>query len=112
MQLLSLQLIYINTLVESDFPNRVYRSEKLMDSLQINPDINSKIFFTNDPNDRGYVSFNIVYCASITITYAVSLVSNMARRYEITDVAIILREIYKRAFKETKLFLGHYQQKT
>ena len=39
----------------------IYRSEKQMDHLQINPDINSKIIFTMiNPSDMGYVPFYLI----------------------------------------------------
>ena len=73
-----------------------------MDRLQINPDIKSKIMFTKvNPNDKGIMSFYIVYSVRITIADAVSLVSKLASSDKITDVALLLRGIFMCAFKET-----------
>ena len=46
--------------------------------------------------------FYIVYSVSIAMADAVSLASKLASRDKITDVALLLRGIFKRAFKERK----------
>ena len=98
----SLGLIYINVLDENGFPNRDYRSENLMYRLQNNPDISSKILFTKvDPGDRGYVSFYPVYDARITVDDAVFRAYKLASTDKTKDVALFLRGLIRRAFKET-----------
>ena len=80
-----------------------------MDRHQINPDINSKIIFPKvNPSDRG----RMLYSVSIIMADAMSLVSKLASRDNITYVILLLRGIFKRAFNETKIFLGPQQQKT
>ena len=74
-----------------------------MDRLQNNPDINSKINFTKvNPSDRRRALFYILYSASMTVADVVSVVYTLASRYKITDVALVLQGIIKRAFKDIK----------
>ena len=101
-QLSSLRLIYIDVLDESGFPNRDYRSEHLMDRLQNNSDISSKIIFTKvDPGDRGCVSFYLVYNANITVSDTVSQAYKLASTNNTKYVALLLHGLIRSAFMET-----------
>ena len=102
-QLSSLRLIYIGELDAYDFPNKGFRSQKLMIRLQNDPDISSKIAFTKvSPCDTGSVSFYLVYSTSITVTDAVALSNKLASMDKTEDVALLLRSLIRRAFNDTK----------
>ena len=67
-------------------------NDKMMDRLQINPDINSRIIYTKvNPNDKGCVSLYIVCSSSITIADEWYLDSKLTCRNKNTDVALLLR---------------------
>ena len=53
--------------------------------------------------DVCYSTKHTVPVYSIAIVDTMSLVSKLASRNKITDVALLLRGIFTRAFKETKL---------
>lgn len=71
-QLASLRLLYTQELERNGFPNPEYRSEKLKAKLQ-NHDIHEWIAFAKvNPGDKGCITYNLVYSASISVTDAVT----------------------------------------
>ena len=102
-QLSSLRLIYIGELDAYGFPNKDFRSQKLMIRLQTDPDISSKIAFTKvNPSDTGFVSFYLMYSTSITVADAVALSYKLASMDKTQDVALLLRSLIRHAFNDTK----------
>ena len=70
--LASLRLIYIQELERNGFPNAEYRSEKLKARIE-NHDIHEQIAFAKvNPGDKGCITYNLVYSASISVADAVS----------------------------------------
>ena len=101
MQLSALRLIYINVLDDKGFQNNGYRHEKLMRRLENDP-ISSTISFQKvNQGDRGNLSFYLIYSNSITIGEAIVRSYSLGSIDKCTDVALLLRGIIKRAFKET-----------
>lgn len=72
--LASLRLIYIQELERNGCPNAEYRSEKLKARIE-NHDIHEQIAFAKvNPGDKGCITYNLVYSASISVADAVSYI--------------------------------------
>lgn len=101
-QLVSLRLLYIQELERNGFPNPEYRSEKLKAKLQ-NHDIHEWITFAKvNPGDKGCITYNLVYSASISVTDAVTYAYMLGSKDKYEDVALLLRGIIQQTFNESK----------
>lgn len=79
-----------------------YRSEKLKAHLE-NHDIHEWISFANvNPGDKGCITYNLVYSASIFTEGAVTYAYKLGSKANYEDVAVLLRCIIKRAFSESE----------
>jgi len=102
-QLSSLRLIYVAKLDETAFANSNYRSEKLMRRLEKHTHLGTKLSFNKvESDEQGFISFYLVYSSSLTVGEAVSQVYKVATKDSIKEVALMLRGIIRRAFKEGK----------
>lgn len=101
-QLASLRLLYIQELERSGFGNSEYRSEKLKARLEKHA-ISEKIAFAKvNPGDKGCITYNLVYSANISVADAVVYAYKLASKDKCEDMALILRCVIQRAFKESK----------
>ena len=95
MQLSSLRLIYVDKLEENEYPNSEYRSEKLMHRLQ-NHDISCNISFTTvSPDNKGCVSFILIYDNTTTVADAVICAYRLGSIDKLADVALIIQRAYQ-----------------
>ena len=95
----SLCSIYINKLEENGFRNNEYRSEKLKAHLEKH-EIRKLIDFAKvNPGDKGFITYNLVYNASITVTDAVTYAYKLGSKDKYEDVALMLRNTIHRAFR-------------
>ena len=98
----SLRLIYIKELERNGFPNAEYRGEKLKARIE-NHAIREQIAFAKvNPGDKGCITYNLVYSASISVAEAVSFAYQLGSKDKYQDVAQLLRSSIQRAFKEAK----------
>lgn len=101
-QLASLRLHYVQELERNGFPNPEYRSEKLKTRLE-NHDIHEWIAFAKiNPGDKGCITYNLVYSASISVADAVTYAYKLGSKDKYEDVALLLRRIIQQAFNESK----------
>lgn len=101
-QLSSLRRIYIEKLAENGCPNPEYRSEKLLHRLQ-NHELSKNVSFTKaSPGDKGCLSFILIYSNRITVVDAVAFAYKLGARDKFTDVALFIRGLIQRAYKESK----------
>eukprot|EP00064_Thunnus_orientalis_P003781 superscaffoldBa00000322_g3792 len=89
-------------LERNGFPNPEYRSEKLKAKVEAH-DIHERIAFAKvNPGDKGCITYNLVYNATISVpdvvTYAYKLASKDKYEYE----ALLLRGIIQQIFNESK----------
>lgn len=100
--LTSLRLLYIQELQKNGFANPEYRSEKLKARLE-NHDIHKLIAFAKvNPGDKGCITYNLVYSTSISVADAVAYASKLGSKDKYEDVALLLRSLIQRAFKESE----------
>ena len=71
-QLSSLRLLYINELENHGYPQLDYRSEKLRSRIEDHPISRQIAFAKVNPGDKGFITFNLVYNASISVADAVA----------------------------------------
>ena len=96
--LASLRLIYIKELKRNGFLNAEFRSEKLKARIE-NHDIIKQIAFAKvNPGDKGCITYNLVYSASISVADAVSYAYQLGSKDKYQDVALLLRSSIQRAF--------------
>uniref|UniRef100_UPI00358E3B67 uncharacterized protein n=1 Tax=Myxine glutinosa TaxID=7769 RepID=UPI00358E3B67 len=101
-QLAMLHLLYIQELERNGFPNPEYRSNKLKARLE-NHYIHEVIAFAKvNPGDRGCITYNLVYSASISVADAVTCAYNLGTKDKYEDVALLLRAMIQQAFNESK----------
>jgi hypothetical protein len=101
-QLASLRSLYVHELELNGFPNPDYRSERLKARLE-NDEIHESIAFAKvDPGDKGFISYNLVYSASISIADAVTYAYKLGSKDKYGDVALLLHSTIQRAFNESK----------
>ncbi|KAK3700755.1 hypothetical protein QZH41_010937 [Actinostola sp. cb2023] len=101
-QLASLRILYIQELERNGFPNPEYRSEKLRARLE-NHDIRELIDFAKvNPGDKGCITYNLVYSASISVADAVVYAYKLGSKDKYEDVALLLRNLIQQAFKQSK----------
>ena len=87
---------------EHRFPNPDYRSEKLKDRLQIH-EIHSLIAFANlNPGNKGCITFNLVYNASLSVADAVTYAYKLGSKDKYEDVALLLRGLIWQASCESQ----------
>ena len=109
--LASLRLSYIKELERNAFPNAEFRSEKLKARIE-NQDIIKQIAFAKvNPGDKGCITYNLVYSASISIADAVSYAYQLGPKDKYQDVALLLRSSIQQAFKEASHFHSLLQPK-
>ena len=101
-QLSSLRLLYIEKLDETPFPNPNYHTDRLRQKLENHPVLGAKLAFTKVKPDDSTWPFYLVYSSEITIGEAISEAYRLASKDSVKDVALLLRGIILRAFKETK----------
>ena len=102
MQLSSLRLIYVDKLEENEYPNSEYRSEKPMHRLQ-NHDISCNISFTKvSPDNKGCVSFILIYNNTTTVADAVICAYRLGSIDKLADVAFLMRGLIQRAYQESE----------
>lgn len=83
------------------FPNPYYRSKQLKVRLE-NHYINELIAFTKvSTGDKGCITYNLVYIASIYVTDAVTYAYKLGCKDKYEDVALLLHCIIQLAFKES-----------
>lgn len=100
--LASLRLLYIQELEKNGFANPEYRSEKLKARLE-HHDIHELIAFAKvNPGDKGCITYNLVYSASISTADAVAYAYKLGSKDKYEDVALLLRSLIQQAFKESK----------
>ena len=100
MQLSSLQLQYIGKLQENNCPNPDYRNQKLLHCLQKHV-ISEKISFTKvSPDDKGCVTFILIYSKDITVADAVAFAYRLASTVKYADVELLMLSLIQRAYKE------------
>jgi len=101
-QLASLRLGYIQELEINGFPNPGYRSEKLKAKLE-NHNIHEHIAFAKvNPGDKGFITYHLVYNASISTAEAVIYAYKLGSKEKYEYVALLLRSIIQQAFNEAK----------
>ena len=101
-QLASLRLLYMQELERNGFPSPDYRSEKLKARLE-NHAIHELIAFDKvNPGDKGCITYNLVYSASISVADAVTYAYKLGTKDKYEDLALLLRGIIKQAFNESK----------
>ena len=101
-RLSDLRLIYIKELDQNGHKNDNYRSEKLLKRLQNNP-ITEKISFTKmEQETSGILSFWLIYRSQITVANALSRAYTLGNTDKLQDVALLLRGIVCKAFKESE----------
>ena len=101
--LTSLRLIYTAKLDETSFGNPNYRAEKLMRRLESHPEIGRNLVFNKvEPDERGSLPFYLVHSTSLTVNDAVRQVYKLTSKDCMKDVALLLRGIICRAFRERK----------
>lgn len=77
-----------------------YRTEKLKRRLEMHPVLGPKLAFTKiQPEDNTW-SFYLVYSSRISVCEAISQTYILASNDAIKDVAMLLRGVILRAFKE------------
>ena len=102
MQLSSLRLQYIGKLQENNCPNPDYRSQKLLHCLQKHV-ISEKISFTKvSPGDKGCVTFILIYSNYIIVADDVAFGYKLASTDKFADVALLMRSLIQRAYKESQ----------
>ena len=98
----SLRLLYMQELERNGFPSPDYRSEKLKARLE-NHAIHELIAFAKvNPGDKGCITYNLVYSASISVADAVTYAYKLGTKDKYEDLALLLRGIIKQAFNESK----------
>jgi hypothetical protein len=101
-QLASLHLLYTQELERNGFPNPDYRSEKIKAKLDSH-EIHERIAFAKvNPGDKGCITYNLVYSASISVGNAVAYAYQLGSKDKFEDMALLLRRIIQRAFNESK----------
>lgn len=98
----SLRLMYIAKLDETRFANANFRSDRLKRKLEKHPILGPKLVFTKVQPQNSSWPFYLVYSFSISVDEAVTQAYHLASRDAIKDVALLLRGVIERAFKESK----------
>ena len=96
-----LSSIYIEELKRNGYDNSNYRSEKLLKRLQNDP-ILDVISFMKIDHEAGTISFWLVYSSDITVCEALARAYTLGSGDKYQDVALLLRNIIMRAFKDSK----------
>lgn len=98
--LCSLRQLYIETLESTPFPNQNFRSEKLKRKLEQHT-ISGKIKFTKaKANDKGCLSYNIIFGADISLEDAIAEAYKLGRQLDSSDrKALGFRENTLETFK-------------
>jgi hypothetical protein len=99
-QLSSLRLIYVAGLNKTWFPNTYYRAEMLKKKLEKHCVLGQKLVFTKMDVQRS-LSFYLIYSSDITTEEAVKQAYQLASKDTVKHVALILRSIITRSFKES-----------
>ena len=100
--LASLRLIYIKELERNAFPNAEFRTEKLKARIE-NHDIIKQIAFAKvNTGDKGCITYNLVYSASISVADAVSYTYQLGSKDKYQHIALLLCSSIQQAFKEAK----------
>ena len=97
----SLCSIYIEELKRNGCDNSNYRSEKLLKRLQ-NDSIMDVISFMKVDHEAGAISFWLVYSSDITVCEALARAYTLGSGDKCQDVALLLRNIIMRAFKDSQ----------
>ena len=100
-RLSSLCSIYIEELKRNGYDNSNCRSEKLLKRLQ-NDSIMDVISFMKVDHEAGAISFWLVYSSDITACEALARAYTLGSGDKCQDVALLLRNIIMRAFKDSK----------
>ena len=100
-QLTFLRNLYIEELDKCGFPNPDYRSEKLINHLQGDKDISQAIAFSKVPL-QGCVELYLIYSSRITLAEAISCAYKLGATNQLQDVALTLRSLIIKTFKESK----------
>ncbi len=104
-QLASLHLLYVQELERNGFPNPEYRSEKLKVRLD-NHAIHEWIAFAKvHPCDKGCITYNLVYSASISIADAVTYAYQLGSKDKYEDVALFFFYLKASAFNNLKILI-------
>ena len=102
LQLSSLRHVYMSELEEHGAPSPDYRGENLMKRLQGDDELGNAIVFSKvSLRKKGCLSFYLVYSTSITLANAVAHAYKLGTADQLKDVALILRGIIMKAFKES-----------
>lgn len=100
-RLASLRLLYIQELERYGFPNPNFRGEKLKSRLESH-DISEYIAFAKvNPGNKGFITYNLVYSASTSVADAVAFAYKLGSTDKYEDMALLLRSIIQRAYKES-----------
>ena len=99
----SLCAIYIQELEHHGSPNPNYRAEKLLARLRQDEMLSKNLTFSKlSPENRGCITYWLIYRADITTTAAIARVYKLACSGNIKDVGLQLRAVIERAFKSSK----------
>lgn len=102
---MTLRDLYIHELDKNGFPSPLYRSEKLKAKI-VSHTINKRISFTKiKPGDKGFISYYLIYSASIPVSEVVSLAYKLGAKDRIEEVALILRSKIQQVFSNSKPLL-------
>ena len=102
MQLSSLRHLYIKELEKNGYPKVDYRSEKLKSHLEDHKISRQIAFAKVKPGDKGFITFNLVYNATITTADVVAYAYRLGSRDKFEDVALLLRDVILQAINMHK----------
>ena len=100
--LVSLRDLYVQELERNGFSSQEYRSETLKSRLEKHEICELIDFAKVNLSDRGCITYNLVYSASISVAEAVAYAYKSGSMDKIKDVALLLRNLIQQAFKQSK----------
>ena len=99
----SLCAIYIQELEHYGSPNPNYRAEKMLACLRQDEMLCQNLTFSKvSPENKGCITYWLIYRADITTTDAIARVYKLACSDNIKDVGLQLGAFIQRAFKRSK----------
>ena len=99
----SLRKIYVKELEFQGSPNPNYRAEKLLARLRQDEKFCENLaFFKVSPENKGCITYWLIYRADITTTDAIARVYKLACSDNIKEVGLQLRTVIQCAFKSSK----------
>ena len=84
----------------NSFPNPGYRNEKLKAQLEIHNNHKSIAFVNVHPGGKGFISYNLLYSANISVANAVAYALNLRSEGNCEDVTSLLRSMIQRALND------------